>query len=609
MEVEVPQRRSQRATTRATRKKIEASVAADSENINSIVSSSSKTDSTVKKKEAAVKRGGKKGRPSKKTATKGKKGGKDAVQDDGNKAVNIADTINDEEDILKAKMDTIVEEEEEVDIVEIEDPKPNLASSPEMPSTVEEVAQAAAPENNENGKTSDHLEELRENQDNISAEGIHKPDSNDNPRASGDKGSPSPIGGENEERHIDEESNGEFVNVSPDETQHADSSMAPEKMHPANVKKQPELREHPENRNEAKAGSPTVSGKAHNAVEISTMTRNDLQEEAVDDTAPNPAPAVPESKGFAANLVSSLKTFLPSKQTTSTEGESTPKKSAKIRALEAAEEAKKKEEEKAMERARQKAEIERIKQERLRAKAEAEREEARKKQELQIKKEQEAAARRRAREEAERREKEEKARRLEEHKKRRKLEAEAAARGYDGTSGNENNASFIGGSKSLAEAKERLAKIQQQAALLQHKPSSKFGQSTKSMQEVKAQGQNENNPSTAPVKMECDPSSAPSYEISPYKSDFESDEEAPKKPVPDWARGKVLIGQLVAQMYIDPDEVFQQHAKTCSLDEVFASCHKSGKGDFSRRTSSGNWIEDRVTWKEELGYKKAMGYI
>ena len=33
------------------------------------------------------------------------------------------------------------------------------------------------------------------------------------------------------------------------------------------------------------------------------------------------------------------------------------------------------------------------------------------------------------------------------------------------------------------------------------------------------------------------------------------------------------------------------------------------KKDLSRRTSSGNWIEDRVTWKEELNYKKAMGYV
>ena len=31
--------------------------------------------------------------------------------------------------------------------------------------------------------------------------------------------------------------------------------------------------------------------------------------------------------------------------------------------------------------------------------------------------------------------------------------------------------------------------------------------------------------------------------------------------------------------------------------------------DLNRRTSSGNWIEDRVTWKEDLNYKKAMGYL
>ena len=33
---------------------------------------------------------------------------------------------------------------------------------------------------------------------------------------------------------------------------------------------------------------------------------------------------------------------------------------------------------------------------------------------------------------------------------------------------------------------------------------------------------------------------------------------------------------------------------------------KGGKKDLNRRTSSGNWIDDRVTWKEELNYKKAM---
>ena len=34
-----------------------------------------------------------------------------------------------------------------------------------------------------------------------------------------------------------------------------------------------------------------------------------------------------------------------------------------------------------------------------------------------------------------------------------------------------------------------------------------------------------------------------------------------------------------------------------------------GAKDYSRRTSSGNWIEDRVTAKEQIIYKKAMGYL
>lgn len=31
--------------------------------------------------------------------------------------------------------------------------------------------------------------------------------------------------------------------------------------------------------------------------------------------------------------------------------------------------------------------------------------------------------------------------------------------------------------------------------------------------------------------------------------------------------------------------------------------------DYNRRTSSGNWIEDRVTAKEQITYKKLMGYL
>ena len=42
---------------------------------------------------------------------------------------------------------------------------------------------------------------------------------------------------------------------------------------------------------------------------------------------------------------------------------------------------------------------------------------------------------------------------------------------------------------------------------------------------------------------------------------------------------------------------------------VCAAATGASKKDLNRRTSSGNWIEDRVTWKEELNYKKAMGYL
>ena len=54
-------------------------------------------------------------------------------------------------------------------------------------------------------------------------------------------------------------------------------------------------------------------------------------------------------------------------------------------------------------------------------------------------------------------------------------------------------------------------------------------------------------------------------------SDAESSDEDddPKKPIPEWARGRALMQQLANQVQTDPDEVFQQHRKTCSLDEGF----------------------------------------
>ena len=54
-------------------------------------------------------------------------------------------------------------------------------------------------------------------------------------------------------------------------------------------------------------------------------------------------------------------------------------------------------------------------------------------------------------------------------------------------------------------------------------------------------------------------------------SDSEDEREArPRKAVPKWARGAALSGALAAQSSVDPDEIFQLHAKTCPLSEVFS---------------------------------------
>lgn len=248
--------------------------------------------------------------------------------------------------------------------------------------------------------------------------------------------------------------------------------------------------------------------------------------------------------------------------------------------------------------------------------------EAKKRDEIRRRKE-ETVARQKAKEEEEKRKREEKAKRLEEHKKRRKLEAEAAVQVGSAATGVVGPSSGSGGS--LAAAKERLAKIQQQAAMLKGQKSNvaevlSSGKAISRAPQISMKNITGNILTPQPLmtisspdgrgdKMPDSKSHHKSYEISPYRSDHDSDDEVPKKPVPDWARGKALMAQLFAQMYVDPDEVFQQHAKTCSLDQVFESCRKPGKTNFDRRSSSGNWIEDRVTWKEEVGYKKAMGYI
>ncbi|KAJ7515888.1 hypothetical protein O6H91_22G033000 [Diphasiastrum complanatum] len=109
------------------------------------------------------------------------------------------------------------------------------------------------------------------------------------------------------------------------------------------------------------------------------------------------------------------------------------------------------------------------------------------------------------------------------------------------------------------------------------------------------------------------PSMGPqSYEISPYKSDDDDDDVDDdvrrKKPIPLWARKENLIPLLRRQAHMDPDQIFTS-AKTCDLFEVFGTTGSRKRKDFGQRSDSGDWLVDRVSWKEEIQYKKQIGCL
>ena len=61
------------------------------------------------------------------------------------------------------------------------------------------------------------------------------------------------------------------------------------------------------------------------------------------------------------------------------------------------------------------------------------------------------------------------------------------------------------------------------------------------------------------------------------------------------------LGQASSRLHTS----LEQHLRVLPADPVRAKAAK----DYNRRTSSGNWIEDRVTAKEQITYKKLMGYL
>lgn len=88
----------------------------------------------------------------------------------------------------------------------------------------------------------------------------------------------------------------------------------------------------------------------------------------------------------------------------------------------------------------------------------------------------------------------------------------------------------------------------------------------------------------------------------------EEEEAAPDKSgIPNWARGGQLAAALEKQFGganpINPDTIFSEFF-TCDLQRIFDTKKKR----YTSRTSSGNWLNDRLTMPERLAYQKAMGY-
>jgi Inner centromere protein, ARK binding region len=86
-----------------------------------------------------------------------------------------------------------------------------------------------------------------------------------------------------------------------------------------------------------------------------------------------------------------------------------------------------------------------------------------------------------------------------------------------------------------------------------------------------------------------------------------SSAEQQKSGIPDWARGHLLAAALEKQFGgadpINPDSIFSEFF-TCDLQRIFDTKKKR----YVTRSSSGNWLQDRLTLPERLAYQKAMGY-
>ena len=105
------------------------------------------------------------------------------------------------------------------------------------------------------------------------------------------------------------------------------------------------------------------------------------------------------------------------------------------------------------------------------------------------------------------------------------------------------------------------------------------------------------------------------YPMSDHDASDDSDDDssAAKKRdarVPSWAKEPNLSTALRAQQMaaVDPDSIFPPiDPFSMSLHEIFKG-YKRKRG-FRERTSSGNWQMDQLSVREEMQYKRDMGYV
>ncbi|MFS7928979.1 putative inner centromere ARK-binding protein [Helianthus anomalus] len=288
-------------------------------------------------------------------------------------------------------------------------------------------------------------------------------------------------------------------------------------------------------------------------------------------------PRLSQKEAKRNNIVSNIASFIPMVQQKQATAACTGKRDIKVKALEAAEAAKRREQEKENER-KLKKEALKLERERIGKENAKEMELKLKKQEELKKKEAEIAARKRQREEEERKQLVKKRKLVAEAQKNQKLKNEksrpgklepekhvknAAVAGNKKNNKNADESSFQKQDTGLKIDKSLATVVQQVTSVPENRDASNY-----CGEKDKATNVNEMSPvKVVPVKLT---SQENSYDISPYQcSDDEDDEDEPsiKKFVPSWASKNRVAMVLPLQQKLNPELIFSVDS-FCSMDEV-----------------------------------------